>query len=125
MEPVLRHVVNRRFSGYRWGVPSSPRRARSRSRSAVGLLVLAFGVAACSGGPGNEEDLVTALTQNDAFNTAEAECIAAAVFEEYGDDEDTLTKISGAVDYEDLSGTEGVDGFDKFFTRAVGVCTNS
>ena len=68
---------------------------------------------------------MTALTQNDTFNTAEAECIASAVFEEYGADEDALGKISGAVDYEDLSGTEGVDGFDTFFTRAVGACTNS
>jgi hypothetical protein len=92
---------------------------------AFGAIVLALGLSACTDGPGNEDDLVTALTRDDAFTTAEAECIASAVFDEYGEDEDSLNKISGVANYEELSGPDGVPGFDEFFRRAVSACTNS
>lgn len=80
---------------------------------------------ACSDGPGDESDLVTALTRDEAFTTAEAECIASAVFSEYGEDEEAISKISGAASYEDLTGTEGVDGFDEVFDNAIAACANS
>lgn len=91
-----------------------------------GLAVLALASTACSQGPGDEDDLVTALTHNDAFSTAEAECVAAAVFDEYGEDEEAITRISGATSYEELTNTtDGVQGFDDFFRRAVSACTNT
>ncbi len=89
----------------------------------LGLSV--FGLAACTDGPGDEADLVTALTRDDTFTTAEAECIASAVFAEYGTDDDAISKISGLGTYEELIGAEGVDGFDAFFTGAVRACTNT
>lgn len=88
-------------------------------------MVLAFGLSACTDGPGDENDLVNALTNGDAFTTAEAECIAAAVFAEYGEDEDAISLLSGTSSFEELSGTEGVPGFDDFFRRAISACTNS
>jgi hypothetical protein len=68
---------------------------------------------------------VLALTHNDTFTTAEAECIAAAVFDEYGEDEDAISLISGASSFDELTSAEGVPGFDDFFRRAVSACTNS
>jgi len=94
-------------------------------RLTLGIAVLAVGLSACSDGPGDEGDLVIALTRDDTFTTAQAECIASAVFAEYGEDEEALGKISGAANYEELTGTEGVAGFDQFFTRAVSACTNT
>lgn len=88
------------------------------------LLGLALIASACSSGPGSEEDLVTALTRDDTFSTDEAECIASAVFDEYGADEDALSIISGAESYEAITGADGVDGFDAFFGNAVAACTN-
>ena len=107
---------------------SRPGRASGRRRAVplvVGAAVLMLALGACSDGPGNEGDLVIALTHNDAFTTAEAECIAGAVFDEYGEDEEALALISGAQDYEALNGADGVPGFDDFFRRAVSACTNS
>ena len=94
-------------------------------RFAIAAVALLFGLSACTDGPGDEGDLVNALTNNDAFTTAEAECIAAAVFDEYSEDEDAISRISGAASYEDLNAADGVPGFDQFFRRAVAACTNS
>jgi hypothetical protein len=91
----------------------------------LGAGIAALALSACSGGPGSEEDLVTALTRNDTFSEAEAECIANAVFEEYGDNEDALGLISGASSYDDLTGSEGVEGFGEAFDRIVETCTNT
>ncbi|MEL7157524.1 MAG: hypothetical protein AAFN30_13095 [Actinomycetota bacterium] len=88
------------------------------------LIGLALVASACSSGPGSREDLVTALTRDDTFSSAEASCIADAVFAEYGDDEDALTIISRAGSYEEITGTDGVEGFDQFFSNAIAACTN-
>ncbi len=109
--------------------PTSAER-QSRPRRARWLVaivaVLGLGLTACTDGPGNEQDLVIALTHNDAFTTDQAECIAASVFGEYGDDEEAISRISGAPSYEDLTdATTGIPGFDEFFRRAVSTCTNT
>jgi hypothetical protein len=101
--------------------PSVP---RSVAGWLLGLTVMAA-LPACGGGPGSEEDLVAALTRNEAFTEAQATCIAAAVFAEYGDDEEALGKISGTADFADLTGPEGVDGFEETFEQIVEVCTNT
>ena len=89
-------------------------------------LALALALGACTGGgPGSEEDLVTALTRDDTFTTPQAECIANAVFNEYGDDETALGRISAAADFESLSGEDGVEGFAAFYDRALDTCVNN
>jgi len=82
-------------------------------------------VACGDGGPGSQEDLVNALTRDGGFEQAQAECIAAAVFNEYGADEDTLKRISGTGDYAALTGEGGIEGFGEFFDNAVDVCTGT
>lgn len=94
-------------------------------RLLLGLVATVLGVSACTGGPGDRDDLVAALTRDDTFAVAEAECIADAVFAEYGADEDALGRISGAVSYDELTGTEGVAGFDEFFSNTVSACSNT
>jgi hypothetical protein len=91
----------------------------------LGLAIGALSLSACSSGPGSEEDLVAALMRDDTFTQGEAECIAENVFLEYGEDEDALAKISGAASYEDLTGTEGVPGFDEAFSNILAGCANT
>lgn len=95
-------------------------------RAAGAALALSLTLAACGGGgPGNEEDLVNSLTREGGFEQAQAECIAAAVFNRYGADEDTLKQISGTGDYAALTGEGGVEGFGEFFDNTVDGCTGS
>lgn len=101
---------------------SRVRRSRSR-RLAVLLASAAFVVSACTSGPGNRDDLVAALTADDAFSAEDAGCIADKVFAEYGEDGDALSKISGLGSFEELTGTEGVPGFEEFFENAINQCT--
>ena len=91
----------------------------------IGIAVAVLGLPACSGGPGDRDDLVLALTRDDTFSTAEATCIADAVFSEYGADEEALDLISGADSYDEITGTDGVAGFDEFFTNTVSACSNT
>ena len=94
-------------------------------RLLFGLAAAALALAACGGGPGNRDDLVTALTRDDTFSTPEAECIADAVFAQYGEDQEALGRISGARTFDELNGPEGVPGFDEFFENTVSACTNT
>lgn len=94
-------------------------------RLLLGLAATVLGLTACTGGPGDRDDLVAALTRDDTFTTAEATCIADAVFAEYGMDDDALGKISGVGSYEELTGTDGVEGFDDFFSNTVSACANT
>lgn len=95
-------------------------------RAAGAALALSFTLAACGGGgPGSQEDLVAALTRDGGFEPAQAECIAAAVFDRYGADEDALKKISGTGDYASLTGEGGVEGFGEVFDNAVSACTGT
>lgn len=98
-----------------------------RAPRSLGALLIAsvLGLSACGGGPGSEEDLVNALMRGDAFTETEAECIASAVFDEYGDNEEELTIISNASSFEALGGPDGIDGFNDFFTSAVRICANA
>ncbi|MGF1595857.1 MAG: hypothetical protein ACFCVK_02850 [Acidimicrobiales bacterium] len=107
------------------GRPDRSARRRPRTLLAAAAVLVVVATGCTGGGPGNQDDLVTALLLDDAFTEAEAECIAAAVFDEYGEDEGALGRISGAGSYKDLSGTDGVEGFDDFFTGAVRACTNT
>ncbi len=101
--------------------PLSAARRRSGLVTAVTLVVLV--ATGCTGGPGDRDDFVDVLTRDDNFAQNEAECIADEVFDEYGEDGDALQKISAADSYEFLTGEDGVDGFDEFFTTTVADCT--
>ena len=79
-------------------------------------------LSACTNGPGDEQDLVDALVEDDAFEENVAECIAAAVFVEYGENDDAIEKISGSATFEQLDSTEGVPGFGEFFTKTIDDC---
>ena len=68
---------------------------------------------------------MTSLTRDDTFTTAEAECIAGVVFDEYGENEEALAAISGAVDYAELASSDVAEGFDQFFRNTVAGCTNT
>ena len=96
------------------------------ARMAIGLVALLVALPACSqdSGPGSEQDLVDALTRDDTFTQAEAECIANAVFTEYGTDEEALQRITRTDDYETLTGDgEGsVEGFGEVFDNAISAC---
>ena len=96
-----------------------------RRRPILASLVLALALVAtgCTGGPGDRDDFIEVLTRDDNFNETEATCIADAVFDEYEEDGDALGKISGAESYEYLTGEDGVEGFDEFFTEVVSDCT--
>ncbi len=101
-------------------------RRSSRTRmvgSMLGAAAAAFVLAGCTSGPGSEADFVEVLTRDDAFTETQAECLADAVFDEYGTDEDALGKISGATSYDFLLGEDGVEGFDEFLTAQVSDCT--
>ena len=95
-------------------------------RAAGVALALSLGLAACGGGgPGDQQDLVDSLTRESGFDKAQAECIAAAVFDKYGADKDALKKISGTGDYASLSGDGGVEGFGEFYDNTVDACTGT
>lgn len=102
------------------GASRSPVLTAATVLALVGSILLLSG---CTGGPGNREDFIEVLRLDDAFNQSEASCIADAVFDEYGDDNDALGKISGAESYEWLIGEDGVEGFDQFFPGVVADCT--
>lgn len=106
-------------------VPATPGIAggRRRRRVAVGFVALALLLTGCTGGPGDREDFVDVLTRDDNFAANEANCIADAVFDRYGEDGDALQKISAAESYEWLTGPDGVAGFDEFFESTVTDCT--
>ncbi len=91
-------------------------------RLAAGLGAMALLLAACTDGPGDEQDLVDALVEDDAFEQNVAECIAAAVFAEYGEDDDAIERISGLGTFEELDSAEGVPGFGEFFTETIDDC---
>jgi hypothetical protein len=97
------------------------------TRVAVGLLVMALGLSACSQdtGPGSESDLIDALTRDGTFEQDEAECIAETVFNEYGEDEDALQRITRTDDYDTLTGDgeDAVEGFGEFFDNTISFCT--
>lgn len=101
-----------------------PRTLRFRRFAAV-LIALPLPLAACGDGPGTEEDLVNALTREDTFTTDEARCIAGAVFDQYGADEQAIGRISAASDFATLSGENGVEGFAESYDRILSACTGS
>ena len=89
----------------------------------VALLVLG----ACSSGPGSQEDFETVLQLSSGFNETEAKCIADAVFDEFGDDEVALQRISSG-DYDSIVGDNedvNVEDFEDFFDSAVESCSDS
>ncbi|MEM7321666.1 MAG: hypothetical protein AAF531_01150 [Actinomycetota bacterium] len=111
--------------------PSSPdplrpsavgRRRWRRFRYLPGLLAVALVAAACGGGPGSREDLIDVLTLDEAFSVEEATCMADAVFDRYGDDDDALGKISAADSFDFFDGENGIPGFSEFFNQTVQSC---
>lgn len=103
-------------------IRSTTHRASGRRSIAVVVALLALLATACGGGPGTQEEFNEVLTRGDNLTEAEAECISTAVFDEYGDDEDALGKLSAAPDLAFLDGPEGISGFSEFFDEAVESC---
>ncbi|MDH4278507.1 MAG: hypothetical protein OEW83_10545 [Acidimicrobiia bacterium] len=105
--------------------PAMTRSARGRRRAGLSAVVVAFALLAtgCTGGPGDRDDFVDVLTRDDNFAVNEAECIADAVFDRYGEDGNALQKISAAETYDYLTGEDGVEGFGEFFDATVTDCT--
>lgn len=104
---------------------TAPRRRfgpSARIRRVIGLLALVLIVAGCGTSPGSREDLIEVITQDGAFTVEEATCIADAVFDRYGDDDDALGKISAADSYEFFDEDNGVPGFTAFFDETVVGC---
>ncbi|MDH3293082.1 MAG: hypothetical protein OER95_02035 [Acidimicrobiia bacterium] len=104
--------------------PATARRGPRRRLLVTGVILVALVATGCTGGPGTEDEFVDVLMLNDNFNEAQASCIAEAVFDEYGQDGDALQKISAAESYEFLTGEDGVEGFDQFFTDVVSDCVS-
>jgi len=98
-------------------------RVRAKSLAPVLLLLaaLALTASACSDGPGNEDDLISSLTRDDAFTQKQAECITKVVFDTWGDDDEILGRLSGADSYQDLA---DIDGFVTTFEGAIKACAN-
>lgn len=83
-------------------------------------------LAACGQGAGTQEEFVDVLTRDGNLSNDEADCVADAVFAEYGEDDEALKKISLAQDYESLERPleeGGLPGFDSFLTETVTTCT--
>lgn len=94
----------------------------SRLRSIVGLVALALIATACGSDPGTREDFIDVMTQDGAFTVEEATCMADAVFDRYGDDDDALGKISAADSFEFFDEENGIPGFTDFFDETVQSC---
>lgn len=99
-----------------------PRRRAGRTAALVGLVAFGLVAAGCGGGPGTREELIDVVSQDGAFSVEQATCIADAVFERYGDDDDALGKISAADSFEFFDGEDGVPGFSSFFDQTVQSC---
>ncbi len=99
-------------------------RGLRRPRWLVPVLAVASLGAACSAGPGTQEEL-TQILADTGMTEDQATCVSDAVFEEYGADEDALSAISAAPDLDFLDGEDGVPGFTEFFDRAVADCAGS
>jgi len=88
----------------------------------IGLLAIALIAAACGSGPGSREELIDVILLDGAFTTEEATCIADAVFERYGEDDDALGKISAADSFDYFDSEDGIPGFTEFFDDTVQGC---
>lgn len=105
----------------RHGSGSSRRSKGQRRRWLAPVLAVVVLGAACSTGPGTQEELTQILTDT-GMTEGQASCIADAVFAEYAADEEALSAISAAPDLDFLNGQEGVPGFSEFFDRTVADC---
>jgi hypothetical protein len=99
---------------------SGTRRSRlSLAGVALGLVTVA---SACGASPGTEEEFAELLMREGTISQSQAECIADAVFQEYGDDDAVLTRLSFD-DFETLtSGEDPIEGFEAFYDEAVQSC---
>lgn len=102
-------------------------RSAHRSRPGRGPLVavvaaVALLATACGGGPGSREEFNEVLTRGGNLSADEADCISGEVFDRYGEDDDSLGKLSAAPDLAFLEGEDGIDGFTEFFDAAVESC---
>ncbi len=101
----------------------SARRTRlGRGPLVAVLAAVALLASACGGGPGSREDFNEVLTRGGSLTPEEADCISGEVFDRYGDDDDSLGKLSAAPDLAFLEGEDGIDGFTEFFDSAVESC---
>ena len=110
-QPVSTPAPSRRFGRVR------------RLRSALGLVALALLATACGSDPGTREDFIDVMTQDGVFTVEQATCMADAVFDRYGEDDDALGKISAADSFEFFDEEEnGIPGFSEFFDETVQSC---
>lgn len=101
---------------------SAARRRLGRGPLVAVVVAVALLATACGGGPGSREEFNEVLTRGGNLTDDEADCISGEVFDRYGEDEDSLGKLSAAPDLAFLEGDEGIDGFTEFFESAVESC---
>lgn len=101
------------------------RSSRSRRGPILGVVAaLAILTTACSGGgTGTQEDLTSMLQRDSGLTEAQAECISEKIFDEYGEDDRALDKLSAASSMAEIDDPEdGVPGFTEFLTATVATC---
>ncbi len=104
---------------------SQPKGPKARASLLALVAASSLALAACSGGPGTQEEFVEVLQREDTFTEAEATCIADDVFETYGDDSDALDLLSGADTWADIAGEGGIEGFQSYYETLVSDCTTA
>lgn len=77
-----------------------------RSRFAALVAVVALAAAGCSNNDAKESDVVGAM-EDAGLSTDQAECVGAAMQDEFGGDQDLFNDVASANDIDDLpEGTE-------------------
>jgi|RhiMethySRZTD1v2_1073278.scaffolds.fasta_scaffold03289_15 hypothetical protein len=66
-----------------------------RSRFAALVAVAALAVAGCSNNDAKKSDIVNAMADA-GLNDDQSQCVADGIYDEYGDDQDTLNDIASA-----------------------------
>lgn len=97
-------------------------RGSSRWPALIAIVLFGLLAAACSSGPGSQEEFVEMLVRDGTISEDQATCIAGAVFDEYENQGDALGLISSAESFEFLEGENGVPGFSTFLEQTVQGC---
>ena len=94
-----------------------------RSRIAALVAVAALALAGCSSNDAKKSDITNAMTDAGLDND-QAQCVADGIWDEYGDDQDTINEIAGAADPSDFpKGTEQT--IDQVLNDCLGNSTST
>lgn len=87
-----------------------------RSRIAALVAVAALAVAGCSSNDAKKSDITNAMTDA-GLDDDQAQCVADGIWDEYGDDQDTINDIASATDPADFP-----EGTEKTIDGVLGDC---